>query len=210
MSKFQGDYFFDSKYDLRIHIPELFDQKNMEARLSPDALKQIIEERKFYEQLEQWYQGPIPALVCSKIRTNFIDRQAILTFLKAYPRTIQIVLSKSALDTTFFIFLKKVIPKLVRLTFERCKIGDKLYSDLKVLNLQNISTLELAYDPIGNKGVTKVMKLDMPNLKKMGFQFTSLTKDIKKVIIKQKGFLNCLCSDFVDKAYSLDVSRMKL
>ena len=25
MSKFQGDYFFDSKYDLRIHIPELFD-----------------------------------------------------------------------------------------------------------------------------------------------------------------------------------------
>ena len=55
---------------------------------------------------------------------------------------------------------------------------------LKVLNLNNIKSLRIISEPIGNKSIKTMMKMEWPSLDHLYWENTDLTTDFIKILTK--------------------------
>ena len=79
--------------------------------------------------------------------------------------------------------------KVKTFTFCNCHLQDNFSQQLSLLNLQGLRKLEVLSDFLGNKGLTKIFKIDLPALEIFAFGNTDITNDGLKVLQKNVGRL---------------------
>ena len=92
----------------------------------------------------------------------------------------------------FFDAVRFVGWKLEGLKLYACSIDDNFTHLLSRIDYSLINVLSLKGNPIGNKGVERLMKLRMPDLRTLKIYQSNITTDVIKVLNKKVGLFDYL------------------